>query len=175
MILDESDTLLPRSADASTAVDWTQRAAELLLQYGISYTIRNPAEALAIVAVLSNPTLRKTALQLAAMGAKGTIRDAAAAGRIIGRNLVAPTVKAARSRIWVLVRNPAVAGLVFVAGGAAVSTIAQQSINDNAMMINSDLQRGGGQTRETAFFDLFRSDLPLIWSPGGGYGSFTVV
>lgn len=160
---------------AATAIDYTQRAAELLAYYGISYTVRNPLEAMALVAVLSNPTLRATAFQIIGMTAKGAVRDSLAAMQIINRNLVAPAAKRATQRLALLSRSPALAGLVFVTGGAALSTYGQQVVNDNAIAINQDLRRGGGQTKETARFDLFRSDLPLIWSPGGGYGSFTVV
>ena len=160
---------------ASTAVDWTQRAAELLAAYGFSYAVRNPMEALAIIVVLSNPTLRATALELLAVSAKGALRDTWQQLKIINRNLVAPSLRSAASRLALFARSPPVAGLAFVAGGAAISTYGQQVVNDNATMVNGDLVRGGGQTQETARFDLFRSDLPLIWSPGGGYGSFTVV
>ena len=159
----------------SVAFDWSQRAAEMLLSYGIAYTVKNPLQALGIVAVLSNPLLRATALELFGMLAKGAVRDTWAGAKIVTHNLVAPRLARSRATMTAILRSPATAAIVFVVGGAAIATHTQQVINDNAIAINQDLTRGGGQTRETARFDLFRSDLPLIWSPGGGYGSFSVV
>ena len=151
--------------------DWVLKAAEMLALYGLSYTVRNPAQAIAIVAVLSNPTLRATALELAVMMGKGAVRDTAGAMRILNSRLIAPTGRAAGARGLAILSSPAFAASAFVIGSSALSTFNQQSINANAMAMNPALAPHLTAGMSDAELRREAMDMaPLMWSPFGGMG-----
>jgi hypothetical protein len=154
----------------SSAVDWVAKAAEMLALYGLSYTVKNPAQAVAIVAVLSNPTLRRTALQMAVMMGKGAVRDTAGALRILNRNLAAPAARSAGRQGLVVLRSPAFQAAGFVIGASALTSHNQQTVNSNAMALNPNL--APNLVADMSDAELRREALdsaPLMWSPFGGF------
>jgi hypothetical protein len=155
--------------------DWVLKAAEMLALYGISYTVRNPAEAVAIVAVLSNPTLRGTALELALMMGKGAVRDWGSAAKILNNRLVKPSARSAGRTGLVVLRHPAFQSMAFVLGASALSTHSQQQVNSNAIAMNPSL--APALTVGMTDAELRREAIdsaPLMWSPFGGMGFGTV-
>lgn len=148
---------------------------ETFFWMGVSWTARNPGEAIAITAILANPTLRGVALKMLRHQLGQMAVDLRFYGRLAATDLAGPMFKTFRTYATRGLTHPATIGSAAVLTGAGICAANVQMINNNAMASNPALEPGGGQTQRTAFFDLFRSDLPRFWSPYGGYGSMTVV
>ena len=148
---------------------------ETFFWMGVSWTARNPGEAIAATAVLANPTLRGVALKMLRHQLGQMAVDLRFYGRLAATDLVGPTMSAFRRYATRGLTHPATIGGAAVLTGAAICAANVQMVNDNAAALNPALQPGGGQTQTGAFFDLFRSDLPRYWTPFGGYGSMSVV
>lgn len=136
-----------------------QKTAKFLLTATISFTVRNPLEALAGTAILSNPTTRGLVLQIAKHQAGQMIRDVTFYSRLLGTNVVAPAGRRAVAQIAVTATSPVVAipatAIAVAAVGAAVSAGTTVWINDTHNIPSSS---------------------PIAhWSPFGGMGFGSVV
>jgi len=138
-------------------VDIEDVAAWLVTQT-IAFTIRNPLEALAGSAIISNPTTRGLTIQIGKHMAKQAIVDATFYSRLIGTNVVAPAAKRTFTQMAAVATTPAVqipvAVITAVAVGAAVSSSTVVAINKES------------NTTGTAWGN---------WSPFGGMQLGTVV
>ena len=160
--------------DGTTAavIDWTGQAARLLAGYGIAYTVRNPLEAMAIVSILSNPTLRGTAVEIA----RGGVRDAISTLKIVNRRVAQPALSGGLQYAIRTAKHPAFVGFVFIATTAAASTANQQMINRNTVALNPALQpaltmgMSDAQLQQQAW-----DSSPLMWSPFGGFQLGTAI
>ena len=99
----------------------------------IAFTIRNPLEALAATAIISNPTTRGLSIHIGKHMAKQAIVDISFYSRLIGTNVVAPAGKRAVTQIAATASTPAVAipatAIVGAAVGAAVHSGTVTTIN----------------------------------------------
>ncbi len=99
----------------------------------IAFTIRNPLEALAATAIISNPTTRGLSIQIGKHMAKQAIVDISFYSRLIGTNVVAPAGKRAVTQIAATASSPVVAipatAIVGAAVGAAVHSGTVTTIN----------------------------------------------
>ena len=124
----------------------------------IAFTIRNPLEALAATAIISNPTTRGLSIQIGKHMAKQAIVDITFYSRLIGTNVVAPAGRTAVTQIAATASSPIVAipatAIVGAAIGAAVSSGTVSAINRES------------NTTGTPWGN---------WSPFGGMGFGTVV
>lgn len=134
-----------------------ENTAKFLLTSTISYTIRNPLEALAATAIISNPTTRGLTIQIGKHIAKQAIVDLSFYSRLIGTNVVAPAGRRAIAQITATASTPVVAipatALAAAAVGAAISS-------GTVVAINRETNNTGSTS---------------IWSPFGGMGFGTVV
>ena len=132
-------------------------SAKFLLTSTISYTIRNPLEALAATAIISNPTTRGLTIQIGKHIAKQALVDLSFYSRLIGTNVVQPAGRRAIAQITATASTPVVAipatALAAAAGGAAISS-------GTVVAINRETNNTGGTS---------------MWSPFGGMGFGTVV
>lgn len=124
----------------------------------IAFTIRNPLEALAASAIISNPTTRGLTFQIGKHMAKQAIVDAAFYSRLIGTNVVAPAGRSAFAQVTAVATQPVVAipaaAIAAAAVGAAVSSSTVVAINKES------------NTTGTPWGN---------WSPFGGMGFGSVV
>jgi hypothetical protein len=136
-----------------------QDSAKFLLTSTISFTIRNPLEAIAGTAIISNPTTRGLTVQIGKHIAKQALVDLSFYSRLIGTNIVAPAGKRAVAQITATASTPVVAipatALAAAAVGAAVSSATVTTINRDANVSSS-----------SPFSN---------WSPFGGFQLGTVV
>ncbi len=99
----------------------------------IAFTIRNPLEALAATAIISNPTTRGLTMQIGKHMAKQAIVDITFYSRLIGTNVVAPAGRSAVTQIAATASSPIVAipatAIVGAAIGAAVHSGTVTQIN----------------------------------------------
>lgn len=134
-----------------------ENTAKFLLTATVSYTIRNPLEALAATAIISNPTTRGLTIQIGKHIAKQAIVDLSFYSRLIGTNVVAPAGRRAVAQITATASTPAVAipatALAAAAVGAAISS-------GTVVAINRETNNTGASS---------------MWSPFGGMGFGTVV
>jgi|TARA_R110002096_G_scaffold370720_2_gene564163 hypothetical protein len=133
--------------------------AKFLLTASISFTVRNPLEALAGTAIISNPTTRGLVIQIAKHQAGQMFRDLTFYSRLIGTNVVAPAGRRAIAQVTATATTPIVAipatAIVGAAVGAAVSAGTTVWINDMHNVPSSS---------------------PIAhWSPFGGMGFGSVV
>jgi hypothetical protein len=132
-------------------------SAKFLLTSTISYTIRNPLEALAATAIISNPTTRGLTIQIGKHIAKQALVDLSFYSRLIGTNVVQPAGRRAIAQITATASTPVVAipatALAAAAVGAAISS-------GTVVAINRETNNTGGTS---------------MWSPFGGMGFGTVV
>ena len=133
--------------------------AKFLITATISYTVRNPLEALAGTAIISNSTTRGLVLQIAKHQAGQMARDLTFYSRLIGTNVVAPAGRRAIAQVTATATTPIVAipatAIAVAAVGAAVSAGTTVWINDTHNIPSSS---------------------PVAnWSPFGGMGFGTVV
>ena len=132
-------------------------SAKFLLTSTISYTIRNPLEALAATAIISNPTIRGLTIQIGKHIAKQALVDLSFYSRLIGTNVVQPAGRRAIAQITATASTPVVAipatALAAAAVGAAISS-------GTVVAINRETNNTGGTS---------------MWSPFGGMGFGTVV
>ena len=132
-------------------------SAKFLLTSTISYTIRNPLEALAATAIISNPTTRGLTIQIGKHIAKQALVDLSFYSRLIGTNVVQPAGRRAIAQITATASTPVVAipatALAAAAVGAAISS-------GTVVAINRETNNTGGTS---------------MWSPFGGLGFGTVV
>lgn len=130
---------------------------------GLTWTARNPAEALAAAAILSNPTLRGVFLQIVKHQTVQWARDLRFYGGLIGRQIIAPTMLKARAAMWRAAQHPATWGAAAVLAGAAITTANQQMINNNAAAINPRVAADG------------EDSTARMWSPFGGFQLGTAI
>jgi len=138
--------------------DIIQATAKFLLTQSLMWTTRNPLEALAGTAIISNPATRKLTFQIAGHIIKQNLRDVQFFSRLIYTDLVAPAGRASIPQIKKAATTPAVAipatALAAAAVGAAISSATVTSINKEHNI--SGTVWGN-------------------WSPFGGFGFGTVV
>lgn len=134
-----------------------ENTAKFLLTSTISYTIRNPLEALAATAIISNPTTRGLTIQIGKHIAKQALIDLSFYSRLIGTNVVQPAGRRAIAQITATASTPVVAipatALAAAAVGAAISS-------GTVVAINRETNNTGSTS---------------MWSPFGGMGFGTVV
>jgi|TARA_B100001094_G_scaffold79152_1_gene75450 hypothetical protein len=134
-----------------------ETTSKFLLTSAISYTIRNPLEALAATAIISNPTTRGLTIKIGQHIAKQAIVDLGFYSRLIGTNVVAPVGRRAIAQITATASTPVVAipatALAAAAVGAAISS-------STVVAINRETNNTGASS---------------MWSPFGGMGFGTVV
>jgi len=99
----------------------------------VAYTVRNPLEAIAATAIISNPTTRGLTMQIARHMAKQAIVDISFYSTLIVSNTVAPAGKRAVAQIAATASSPVVAipatAIVGAAIGAAVHSGTVTTIN----------------------------------------------
>jgi hypothetical protein len=151
------------------------RIGETFFWMGLSWTARNPAEALAAMAVIANPTMRGVLLKVLRHQLGQLAVDLRFYARLTASDLAVPFFTRARTILAATVRHPITIGTAAVICGATLTTANQQMINNNGAALNPALRPGGitrgspgGQTQATAELDLTRSDLPRFWTPFGG-------
>ena len=135
-----------------------QDTAKFLLTQSLYWASRNPLEAIAGTAIISNPTTRSLTFKIGGHLIKQNLRDLQFFSRLIYTELVAPAGRAAIPQIKRAATTPAVAipatALAAAAVGAAISA-------GTVSMINKE-----SNTKGTGFD---------IWSPFGGFQLGTVV
>lgn len=136
-----------------------ENTSKFLLTSAVSFTVRNPLEALAGTAIISNPTTRSLSIQIGKHIAKQALVDLTFYSRLIGTNIVAPAGKRAVAQIATTASTPIVAipatALTAAAVGAAISAGTVTKINET--------------------HNISSSSPFAMWSPFGGFGSMTVV
>lgn len=136
-----------------------ERLGKFLLTQTVAWTIRNPLEALATSAIISNPTTRGLVIQIAKHQAGQVLRDISFYSRLVGTNAVAPAGRTAIAQIKTVATTPAVAipatAVAAAAVGAAISSATVVNINRESNVSSS-----------SPFSN---------WSPFGGFGFGTVV
>ena len=99
----------------------------------VAYTVRNPLEAIAATAIISNPTTRGLTMQIGKHMAKQAIVDISFYSTLIVSNTVAPVGKRAVAQIAATASSPVVAipatAIVGAAIGAAVHSGTVTTIN----------------------------------------------
>jgi hypothetical protein len=110
-----------------------QDTAKFLLTQSLMWTTRNPLEALAGTAIISNPTTRKLTFRIAGHIVSQNLRDLQFFSKLIYTDLVAPAGRAAIPQIKRAATTPAVAipaaTLAAAAVGAAISSATVTTIN----------------------------------------------
>ena len=151
------------------------RIGKTFFYMGLSWTARNPAEAIAATAVISNPTMRGVLLKMLRHQLGQMAVDIRFYSRLATTDLIMPWLTRARSMAVRGALHPVTIGGAAIICGAAITTANQQMINNNGAALNPALRPGGitrgspgGQTQATATMDLTRSDLPRFWTPFGG-------
>ena len=139
------------------------QVGETFVYLGLTWTARNPAEALAAAAILSNPSLRGVFLKILKHQAIQWTRDLRFYGRVIASDLVTPIFTYARAQARGALRHPASWGAAAVLSGAVITAANQQLINNNAAAVNPRLEPGG------------EDSLARMWSPFGGFQLGTAI
>ena len=137
------------------------QVGETFVYLGLTWTARNPAEALAAAAILSNPRLRGVFLKIVKHQTIQWARDLRFYGRIIASDLVAPTMARARGYLYAAARHPATWASAAILSGAAMTAANQQLINNNAAALNPRLDDQDSTAR--------------MWSPFGGFQLGTAI
>lgn len=110
-----------------------QDTAKFLLTQSLMWSTRNPLEALAGTAIISNPTTRKLTFRIAGHIVSQNLRDLQFFSKLIYTDLVAPAGRAAIPQIKRAATTPAVAipavTLAAAAVGAAISSATVTTIN----------------------------------------------
>lgn len=133
--------------------------SRFLVTQTVAWTIRNPLEALATSAIISNPTTRGLIIQIAKHEAGQMLRNISFYSRLIGTNVVAPATKRTIAQVRTVATTPGVAipaaAIGAAAVGAAISSVTVTNINRESNISSSS---------------------PFAnWSPFGGFGFGTVV
>lgn len=133
--------------------------SKFLVTQTIAWTVRNPLEALATSAIISNPTTRGLVIQIAKHQAGQMVRDLTFYSRLVGTNVVAPATRQAIAQVRTVATAPVVAVpaavITAVAVGATISSATVVNINRESNISSSS---------------------PLaMWSPFGGMGFGSVV
>lgn len=150
------------------------RIGETFFWMGLSWTARNPAEALAAMAVIANPTMRGVLLKILRHQLGQMAVDLRFYARLTASDLIVPFFTRARTVLGATARHPITIGAAAVICGATLTTANQQMINNNGAALNPALKPGGinidwsASWKPSAELDLFRSDLPRFWTPFGG-------
>jgi hypothetical protein len=110
-----------------------QDTAKFLLTQSLYWASRNPLEAIAGTAIISNPTTRSLTFKIGGHLIKQNLRDLQFFSRLIYTELVAPAGRAAIPQIKRAATTPAVAipatALAAAAVGAAISSATVVEIN----------------------------------------------
>ena len=136
-----------------------QDAAKFVLTQSLMWASRNPMEAIAGSAIISNPATRRLTFKIAGHIITQNLRDLQFFSRLIYTDLVAPAGRATIPRIKSAATTPAVAipasALAAAAVGAAISSATVTEIN---------------RTHNIGSSSPFSN-----WSPFGGFQLGTVV
>ena len=130
---------------------------ETIFWMGLSYTARNPGEALAITFMLSNPTFRGILAKMLRHQLGQMAVDLRFYGRLVATDLLGPIFATARTYARIALRSPITYGAAGVLAGASITAANQQMINNNAIALNPALDREDGADSSA-----------LMWSPFGG-------
>tara|TARA_Y100000310_G_C20532956_1_gene739441 strand:- start:161 stop:586 length:426 start_codon:yes stop_codon:yes gene_type:complete len=133
--------------------------SKFLVTQTIAWTVRNPLEALATSAIISNPTTRGLVIQIAKHQAGQIVRDVSFYGRLVSTNVLAPAARQTIRQVTTVAKTPAVAipaaAITAAAVGATISSVTVTNINRESNISSSS---------------------PLaMWSPFGGMGFGSVV